>query len=394
MNKAVERLYRMANKPERLILGLMSGTSMDGLDMALCRISGYGLNTALSLENFCTLPYQQEFKNDLKSIFSRQWVDLQKVTLLNAQIGSLHAEMILHMLKIWRINPADIDCIASHGQTIYHAPRRLHGLKEYPNATLQIGDGDHLAVKTGIITLSDFRQKHIAAGGEGAPLALYGDYLLLSSPTENRVLLNIGGIANFTLLSAREEDERVISSDTGPGNTLSDALTRKFYREPFDRNGDYARRGRVIQPLLLTMLSHSFFSEGLPKTTGPELFNMDFIDWAIAETGLTAALPDDLIATVSYLTAVAVADSLKKAWPKRPFSMYVSGGGCHNSFIMESLQQLLPGHSLSSTETLGISPDAKEAILFAVLANETIGGSVTKTPGGPAVTMGKISLPF
>src|SRR5690606_35883751 len=143
-------------------------------------------------------PYDTRFKEQVKSVFSKKEADLEKVTLMNAVIGRYFGELVLQCLERWQVNTQEVDLIASHGQTIFHAPRSLHGLEEYPNATLQIGDGDHLAVTTGIITLSDFRQKHIAAGGEGAPLAVYGDYLIFSDPAENRILLNIGGIANFT----------------------------------------------------------------------------------------------------------------------------------------------------------------------------------------------------
>ena len=191
MNQRIQKLIELSGKKSRRIIGLMSGTSLDGLDIALCKISGSGLNTQLTIEKFETISYTEEIKNDIRGIFSRQQIDLQKLTLLNAKIGQLHAGLVLSALKQWEVHPEDIDCIASHGQTVYHAPKRLHKLENYPNATLQIGDGDHIAVNTGIITLSDFRQKNVAVGGEGAPLAVYGDYILFSSKDENRILLNI-----------------------------------------------------------------------------------------------------------------------------------------------------------------------------------------------------------
>src|SRR5690606_23325075 len=192
-------------RQERLIIVLMSGTSLDGLDVALCRFRGNGTETKVELVKFKTVPYDSEMKTRIKSVFAKKTIDFQLLTLLNPWIALLHGAMILDCLEEWKIEPGTVDLIASHGQTVFHAPKILHGLEDYPNATLQIGDGDHLAVKTGIITLSDFRQKHIAAGGEGAPLAMYGDFLLFSHPAENRILLNMGGIANFTWLPAGQD---------------------------------------------------------------------------------------------------------------------------------------------------------------------------------------------
>lgn len=383
----------MAGRESRRIIGLMSGTSLDGLDIALCRISGSGRQTRLIVEEFETLPYSEDFKADVKSIFSKQQVDLQKLSLLNALIAHLHADMILSSLGRWGVSASDIDCIASHGQTVYHSPRRLHQLGGYPNATLQIGDGDHIAVKTGIITISDFRQKHIAAGGEGAPLALYGDYILFSSSDENRILLNIGGISNYTFLPRDGNAARVVCTDTGPGNTLTDALSRKYFNTPFDRNGNYAKSGNVIPSLLDAMLSHPFFQEDFPKTTGPELFNLSFVEASKALAGIGEVSPADLIATASLLTVQSIANGIKATAGKEKCVVYVSGGGCHNSFIMQELQKCLPENEIKRTEELGFNADAKEAALFALLANETISGSVVQTGGGPAVMMGKISLP-
>ncbi len=393
MNNALQRVCATAQKPVRRIIGLMSGTSLDGLDIALCRIEGSGRETRVELEHFHTAPYSNIFKSEIKSVFSKGTVELQKLTLLNAEIGRRHAEMVLQFLEEYHIPPGDIDCIASHGQTVYHAPKRLHGLDEYPNATLQIGDGDHIAFITGIPTLSDFRQKHVAAGGEGAPLALYGDCILFSSPLENRVLLNIGGISNFTYLPATASDEMIICSDVGPGNTLIDAVCRMHFNRHFDHCGELASSGEVNMLLLDALLSHAFFKEKVPKTTGPELFNIAYIKQAELLAGIKDISAVDTLATVTRLTAIAIAQGLKKALDSRQFSLYVSGGGCHNTFLIDQIRELLPQHSVELTEKLGVNPDAKEAILFALLANETLCGSAIYTGGGPQVMMGKLSLP-
>src|SRR5438067_2133084 len=187
LNQNLQKLFDIAQKPFKTCIGLMSGTSLDGLDIALCRFTGNGLQTQFELLQFVTISYPQSFKAEVQQVFAKKTVDLEKLTLLNAYIGNYHGELVLQALAEWNIGPNTVDFIASHGQTIYHAPKRLHKQVGYPNATLQIGDGDHLAVKTGILTVSDFRQKHIATGGEGAPLALYGDVLLGSKPGEERV---------------------------------------------------------------------------------------------------------------------------------------------------------------------------------------------------------------
>ncbi|MGV3510212.1 MAG: anhydro-N-acetylmuramic acid kinase [Sphingobacteriaceae bacterium] len=393
MKESLSRLANLSQKESRLIIGLMSGTSLDGLDIALCKISGSGLNTKAEVLHFETADYDEEFKNDVRGVFSKKLVDLEKVTLLNARIGIIHASLINEFLRKHSISADEVDCIASHGQTIYHAPKRLHQLQNYPNATLQIGDADHIAVNTGIVTLSDFRQKHIAAGGEGAPLALYGDYILFSSEKENRILLNMGGISNFTYLPKPQSSGKVMCTDCGPGNTLIDALCQKYFNIPFDKDGNIARKGKVNAELLNRMLKHPFFEESLPKTTGPELFNINFMEQAASDAGLNDLSPTDLVSTATELTVEAIYKSLKETVTDTEFTMYASGGGANNPYLMERIAAKFEGNEIKQMQELGINGDAKEAVLFALLANETLCGSSLTIDTGRAVTMGKISLP-
>jgi anhydro-N-acetylmuramic acid kinase len=230
MNLNIKHLYEIAQKEKRVIIGLMSGTSLDGLDIALCEISGNGINTAVQLLHFETCAYNTAFKEEIRTVFAKEVIDFQYLAILNEWIACQHAELILSCLKKWNFNTNQVDLIASHGQTVMHAPKILHQKKDFPNATLQIGDGDHIAVKTGIITISDFRQKHLAAGGEGAPLAVYGDYFLGANPFENRILLNLGGIGNFTILPNTNEYNFVFVTDSGPGNTLIDAFVKFIFQ--------------------------------------------------------------------------------------------------------------------------------------------------------------------
>jgi anhydro-N-acetylmuramic acid kinase len=390
VNPLLVRLGSLAQKPSRRIIGLMSGTSLDGLDVALCCCEGHGPALRTTLEQFATIPYSEELRARLRAI-SQPTVALQDLTILHADVARHHAALVLDCLRTWQISPADVDLIASHGQTIWHAPRHQHQQAAFPHhATLQIGDGDHLATLTGIITVADFRQKHVAHGFEGAPLAGYADQLLFSSLTENRLLLNLGGIANFTYLPAQSGSDLSITTDTGPGNTLLDAVTRRrFPGQQFDENGAIAASGTVHPGLLAELVAHPFFAASLPKTTGPELFGTDYLDAAQRRTGTPTLSPADVLATLVELSATGVALAAQQCLAAATLAgaaCYVSGGGSHNATLLAALQRHLPTVRFAPIDALGIPADAKEAVLFAVLANETVAGS-------PAISLGKICLP-
>ena len=397
MNPNIQQLFEIAQKPERRIIGLMSGTSMDGLDVALCKISGCGGNTKVSIEAFETCPFSEETKDEIRKVFALKTIDFQHLCLLNEWIGQLHGQLVLDCLKKWNIAPKSIDLVASHGQTVFHAPKHLHGQSQFPNATLQIGDGDHIAVLTGIITLSDFRQKHLAAGGEGAPLAVYGDYFIFSDATQNRIMLNMGGIANFTYLPKTLDASKVFTTDTGPGNTLIDAVARKFFGKAFDENGEIASSGKINVSLLKSLKEDSFFEAAFPKTTGPESFSLAYVNLAQQRSNTTDLSPEDLMATLTRFSAETIVEALKTVCePSETYHIYLSGGGAHNPVLTSALQELLPNFIFGKTDDLDISGDAKEAVLFAVLANEAVAGggvSFGNRQGVPSVTMGKISFP-
>lgn len=398
MNKSLDKLCGIGRKTSRLIMGLMSGTSLDGLDIAICRISGEGMQTGIELLNFTTIPYEPFFKEQIRSVFSKREVDLEKVCLLNGWVAQQQGTMILEALKKWGLKPDQIDLLASHGQTIYHAPKHLHPDDVFGNGTLQIGDGDQLAVTTGIITISDFRQKHIAAGGEGAPLAVYGDYFIFSKKGENRIMLNIGGIANFTFLPGDLDASRIFSTDTGPGNTLMDAYMQKYFQQSFDKDAAIAKQGRVQEALLSLLLDHPFFQNGFPKTTGPELFHLDYVKAAQQKAGLLDCAKEDIMATLNSFSALSIVEAMKRTLQHNiDYTVYTSGGGMHNPLLMQQIQHLLPDYTFHTTEQLAINPDAKEAVLFAILANETVAGGNTPIGNGssdiPSVSMGKISFP-
>jgi anhydro-N-acetylmuramic acid kinase len=395
MKQDIDRLQQIASKNSRMIIGLMSGTSLDGLDIALCRCTGHGAATEVKVIDFETIAYNDGFRQEVHSIFSRRDADLEKVCLLNTWIAQQHAGMVLDCLAKWKIAAEDIDLLASHGQSIYHAPKILHGQEKFGNATLQIGDGDQLAVLTGIITISDFRQKHIAAGGEGAPLAVYGDYFIFSKSGENRIMLNIGGIANFTYLPGSLDAGAVFSTDTGPGNTLMDVYMRTHFGKPYDAHAAIARSGTLDRALLETLLEHDFFEKGFPKTTGPELFNLTYLGQAMQKAGISEIAHEDVMTTLNHFTAVTIAQAIEKATGAHTrFMIYASGGGIHNPLLMAHLGALMPQHRFETTGSLEVNPDAKEALLFAVLANECVAGTTVIGKGAiPGVSMGKISFP-
>jgi anhydro-N-acetylmuramic acid kinase len=397
MNLDLQKLFQIANAPSRVIIGLMSGTSLDGLDIALCRFHGSGAATRIELLQFKTVSFPLEVKAALKSISSKPIVELQKVTLINDWLGSYFAQLINESLKEWNFPAVAVDLIASHGQTIFHAPFFQHQTFPYGNATLQIGDGDHIAHKTGIITISDFRQKHIAAGGEGAPLALYGDYLIFSDLEENRVLLNIGGIANYTFLPAAKQQLKVFSTDVGTGNTLMDQFVQKMYPgKAYDEDAVLASKGLVNQMMLNKLFQLPFFELEFPKTTGPEVFSLSQLMEIIANTEAAQGggiSNEDVLATLAKFTAESIIQALKSTIPLNlDYTIYVSGGGMHNPLLIANLEQGL-NTKIKSTAMLDLNPDAKEAVLFALLANECISGPDTSLDGQPAVAMGKISLP-
>jgi anhydro-N-acetylmuramic acid kinase len=251
-------------------------------------------------------------------------------------------------------------------------------------------------MRSGIITISDFRQKHVAAGCEGAPLSVYGDYLLFSNPTENRIMLNIGGISNFTFLPSAGSTD-FFSSDVGPGNTLMDQFVQLNYPgKYFDQDGAIASSGKVNQKLVDSLFDHDFFRSGYLKTTGPELFSLAYLNNAIQNSGLLDLSNEDIMATLAAFTANAIVKAITFCVEgKGAYEIYISGGGMHNPVLTGMIEDQL-GKKLKFTSDLGIAPDAKEAVLFALLGNEAIAGGKTdfgKHPGVPSISMGKVSFP-
>jgi anhydro-N-acetylmuramic acid kinase len=395
----VESLLRMQQKSSRVIVGTMSGTSIDGLDVALCRFRGQGLSTHYEVLNHGTVSYTVEQSSILRSLATDSLVGMETLSIYHAQVAKWHAQMVLDLLHNWGVDVEDVDLLASHGQTIRHAPKRIHGREGLPNSTFQLGDGDHLAVLTRLVTVHDFRQKHVAAGGEGAPLAGYGDQILFSKSETARVLLNVGGISNITVLDG-DEHTFPVTFDTGPGNTLMDHVMRASSEGVrYDEGGRIAGRGKVNAALLNELKSHPYLKQSPPKTTGPEAFSPDFLSESQLRSESTDLTLYDLMATLNRFTAETIADSiLGVTGIHTSVPVYVSGGGAHNNTLLHNLKTALGHSNVYDFSVLGVDADAKEAVLFAALANEFLmGGSVgVPQPDGSIknVLLGKISLPW
>lgn len=374
MNKQLLRLTEIAQKQERIVIGLMSGTSLDGLDISVCLFSG----KTPELMHFKTVEYSESLRKRLRAVQSKPNVNLEEVCVLNTELAHLYSSYILEALSEWGMNTDEVDLIASHGQTIYHRP--------HPdlNSTLQIVDGDHIAQKTGIITLSDFRQKHVAKGGEGAPLAAIVDEELFSNEQSNRVLLNLGGISNFTWLPSKSMNSEVLTSDIGPANTLINESMKKYFQLPFDEGGTTAAKGNTHSELLKYLLLEPFFRKPFPKTTGQEDFNLDLVEELIKGYQIELAA-EDLVATLTQLTVYSISRALEEITEGKEFELFISGGGVHNQVIMKGLTERIEKATIRDFEELGMNPDAKEAILIAFLANECILGGEWE--------LGKLSLP-
>jgi anhydro-N-acetylmuramic acid kinase len=349
--------------------GIMSGTSLDGIDVAIVDIN----SKKISCKAFHSIPYPKAVREALLSV-SNNITHTATIARLNFILGALYADAVHETCRRKRVPLKSIDLIGMHGQTIFHEGQPVDYLGHRVASTLQIGEAAVVAERTGIRTISNFRERDVAAGGKGAPLVPYVDYLLFRDRRIGRVALNIGGIANITIIPANAKPEEVVAFDTGPGNMIIDALVahKTQSRERYDRDGRIARSGKIHPGLLETMLSDPYLGLKRPKSAGREQFGHEFSSRLIS-TGVPI---DDLIATATEFTACSIAAAI----PKNMSELIVSGGGVHNRQIMRRLRELLPSMTVATTAGHGIDPDAKEAIAFAILAHEFVRGRPANLP--------------
>ncbi|MBI4229012.1 MAG: anhydro-N-acetylmuramic acid kinase [Deltaproteobacteria bacterium] len=386
-------LDQILSKKERLVVGLMSGTSIDGVDAALIRIMGSGLDTKFELIKFTCIPYESGIIEDIERLDSSTSID--KISELNFLVGKACADAAMAVIEEAGFQAGDIDLIGSHGQTIYHnPPSSRNGVP----STLQIGELDVIAERTGITTVGDFRTRDIAAGGEGAPLVPYADYLFFHEVGKTLASQNIGGISNVTVITESISD--VVAFDTGPGNLLMNWVVTLATngKKRYDIDGEIAKKGTVDKGLLERFLADPYFSFKPPKSTGNERFGkrMAMELYSLVKGGAITLF--DLTATLLELTVESIARSYEQfIFPKWSVNEVIcSGGGSRNPILMKRLKGRMNHVKISSSDAYGIPVDAKEAIAFAVLANELISGNCTNLPGVTGarspVPLGKIVL--
>lgn len=382
----------------RLAVGLMSGTSMDGIDAVVVSISGPPEKPRVRLRAFVTTPYPQELQKALAHVASGRPSNASAMSQLNFLLGELFAEAALAVCRRAKVSPQRLSVIGSHGQTVYHQGTRSREAGRKISSTLQIAEPAVIAERTGVLVVADFRPADMAAGGQGAPLVPMADYLLLRDAREGRVALNIGGIANVTVIPSGAKPGDVFGFDTGPGNMVIDALVRHFTkgRKTFDARGRSAAQGRPNEALLARLLRLAFFSLKPPRSFGREEFGEAFTRRHFLRG---RSRFEDAVRTATELTAQSIADALKRfAFPRvKVHRLIVSGGGAKNRFLIGRLQELLPNLIINPSDDFDLPIDAKEAMAFALLADRTLHGLPGNLPSVTGarrpVVLGKIVRP-
>ena len=377
------------------VAGVMSGTSADGIDVALVRILGRGFNLKIKLLAHEHFPYSDEARTAVLSAMNATQISVAELARLNFLLGELYAEAVKETRR--RVRSKRLDLIGCHGQTIYHQgnPAQYHDRKIA--ATWQIGEGALVAARTGVPVVADFRPSDIAAGGQGAPLVPFLDYVLFRDRRNGRIVQNLGGIANLTAIPAGAKPAQVIAFDTGPGNMLIDQLMQLLFGKPYDRDGEVAATGHILESVLEETLRNQFFLKPPPKTAGREEFGREFAQKFLRRCGEAAKA--DVITTATALTAMSIVDALRQfILPKERYRDYiVSGGGSANKSLMWMLTTAASGLGLTlrRTDEFGIPSQAKEAVAFAVLAYQTWHRQPSNIPSATGaslpVVLGKIS---
>jgi len=370
----------------------MSGTSVDGVDVVIVEIT----KQKIELLAFDVFPYPNALRKEILRLCSPETALLDNICHYNFVLGEVFADAIIKLCSNSGIALKSIDLVGSHGQTIYHNPGGKRYGKKTIRSTLQIGEPSVIAERIGITTVADFRPRDMAAGGEGAPLVPYADYILFGRNRSSRAVQNIGGIANVTFLPSGCKQDDIVAFDTGPGNMVIDSVIRLIsdgWRR-FDSRGKMAAQGTVNKRLLNEMLQHPFLRRRPPKSTGREEYGIFFAQQIFKQAAEKGLANTDIVATVTAFTATSIAQAYRKFLPTIPDEVILCGGGSRNNTLVEMLQCELPDAKMCSTDDFGISVDAKEAVSFAILAWATIKGLTNNVPGVTGaerpVVMGKI----
>ncbi len=395
---SIEKLIRLKEKNGRNVIGLMSGTSCDGIDACLVKITGSGLSTEVDIIGFETYSYKKEIRELIFQASCKETGTVDKICQLNFVLGQLFVDAARQIIEKLSVPLSEIDIIGSHGQTIYHISSLKEKKDKEVRSTLQIGEPSVIARETGVTTVADFRTMDIAAGGEGAPLVPYADYILFRKNGIGRAIQNIGGISNVTFLPADGDITKIIAFDNGPGNMIIDRFAETITdgRLKYDKNGELASKGKLNQDLLERLCAHPYLSKPPPKSTGREDFGVPFSDDLYKELREGNIAVHDAIATITAFTAKSISDSYTKfILPYYKIDeVIISGGGAYNPVLFRFLKDYLVDINISTVDNFGIPSNAKEALAFAILANETICGNPGNVPSATgakeSVVLGKI----
>ena len=393
----MQRLATLAAQPSRRVAGLMSGTSLDGVDAAVAEIRGTRRALQHELLGFAHVSYPAALRALLLENSAPETSSVRALSQLNVRLAHLYAEAVRAAAADAGLSARDLDLVGSHGQTVHHVPDAADCAGAAVTSTLQIGDPSVLANLLGVPVVGDFRLADMALGGQGAPLVPYFDYVTFTDDEETRGLLNLGGIANLTVLPAAAAPEDVLAFDTGPANMVIDALAAQLFGQPYDEGGALAAEGTPDAALLADLLEETYFQQPPPKSTGRERFGAAYVRRFLTR-GERLSAPD-LLATATALTAYSVYQAYARFLRERhPLDvLIVAGGGTYNRFLMRTLAETFAPIPVRTLEDYGLDADAKEALCFAVLAHETVGGQPTSLPSvtgaeRPAL-LGKICVP-
>ena len=377
-----------------LAVGLMSGTSLDGVDTVLCEISGQDESTKVKQLYFKTYDIPESLRTKIRKCCSRELIPVDLICSLNFELGYLFADAVKSLCQDANVKLEDLSFIASHGQTIFHIPKVYD---DYVPSTLQIGEAAIIANECKTKVISNFRVMDMAVGGEGAPLVPYSETLLYSEKNQAVALQNIGGIGNVTVLPKKGDTKKVIAFDTGPGNMMIDEAVRTLYGKKYDTDGYYARQGNLIPSLAAELKEHPYFNLEIPKTTGREMFGEHFTKSILEK--YHSCEPNDLIHTFTWFTAYSIAYHYKKYL----ISEYglkkciIGGGGAYNSYLLELIRNEIPEVTVMTQEEHGFSSEAKEALAFVILGNQTYHRSPSNVPSATgakkSVILGQITYP-
>ncbi|MCH3917934.1 MAG: anhydro-N-acetylmuramic acid kinase [Spirochaetia bacterium] len=383
---------------KKLAIGLMSGTSLDGIDAVLVEIEGSYLTTKVKQIDFLTLPYNTEERTALARLVQGTEGGSKELLMMDVLLGQKFAQAATALCDHCHVDRHSIDFIGSAGHTFYHLPEAEPYLGEMVRGTFQLGEPSFLNEAFDCPVVSDFRVRDMAAGGQGAPLVPYTEFILYRSEHENIALQNIGGIGNITILKAGCNPDEVIAFDTGPGNMVIDELVFCYSqgKQTYDKDGTWGKKGKVNEQLFASLCDDDYLTRPLPKTTGRERYGNHYVSKLLRKAETWRIPPYDAIATVTYFTAFCIAEGLRSASPDLVMDkLIVGGGGCHNPNILGYLEALLPNTQILTNEEIGYDSDAKEAVAFALLANETLQHACNNLPSvtyaqHPAI-LGKIS---